>query len=326
MTTPETDSTDAAAPPPQILTVPPEAAGERLDLFLAHSLPQKSRAWFQQKIKDDQVSLNGKRARPSDAVKPGDAVTVHWPVERPFTLKPEKMDLDIILEDPDFFVINKPAGMVVHPAKGNWTGTLVQGLLAHAETEFAEMIDEEMRPGIVHRLDKDTSGALVIARTPDALTRLREAFKEHRTGKVYLALAAGGPFAAQSGKVEACIGRHLYDRKRMAVLKFGGKPSESHYAVVGEARGISLVRVCILTGRTHQIRVHLAHLKHPVLGDGLYGGRKQGLEPMPARQMLHSWKLSFPHPRTGATVEATAPPPADFLAALAALGLTLPAA
>ena len=327
---PDGSAAPMPAPPPpdqrpDRLDVPAEAAGERLDAFVAAHLPWKSRCWFRHRIKDGDIRINGKFVRPSETLRAGDEVTFNWPADKSFVLQPENIDLDILAEEPEFLVLNKPSDMVVHPAKGNWTGTLVQGLLANATEEFKEMIDDEMRPGIVHRLDKDTSGALVIAKTVDALAALRHAFKEHLVSKTYLTVIIGA-LPQLRGEIRTNIGRHGTDRKKMSVLDHAGKPAETHYEVIATTVHASLLRVRILTGRTHQIRVHMAHLRHPVLGDAIYGGRRQEMPFMPDRQMLHAWKLTFPHPRTGERVEFTAPPPPDFLDCLARYGLTLPAA
>jgi 23S rRNA pseudouridine1911/1915/1917 synthase len=344
---------------PAQLQITQEDAGLRLDIFLARRFPERSRTFFHDAIKNGHVILNARPGRTADRLRTGDTITVAWPPERQFELKAEAMALDILHEDDDILVINKPAGLVVHPAKGNWTGTLVQGLLAHAGEELAELLDDEMRPGIVHRLDKDTSGALVIAKNPKSLSALQQMFQEHTVEKTYLALATGSfPGAARPvpaagstlvtsraaqtaavspahGKpaaearfriIEDHIGRHPRERKRMAVVSAeAGKPAVTHYRVLAGTDKASLLEVRILTGRTHQIRVHLAHIKHPVIGDGVYGGRQAGLPVRPARQMLHAWKLAFTHPGTGERIAFTAPVPEDFRKAMAGLGIQAPA-
>jgi len=312
-----------SAETPVALTVLPRDAGERLDRFLARRFPERSRAYFQRCLRDGHVLHNGSAARPSETVRRGDSVTISWPPEPHFELRAEDIPLDILAEDDDLLVISKPAGLVVHPAKGNWSGTLVQALLAHSEEDFTAMSGEEMRPGIVHRLDKDTSGVMVIAKHNAAREALCQAFHERRVEKTYLALVLG-TFQVQTGEIRAAVGRHPRERKKMAVLKSGGKPAETHYRVLGSSGNVSLVEVRILTGRTHQIRVHFAHLQHPVLGDPVYGGRQRGLACAPQRQMLHAWKLVLPHPRTGLRVAFTAPLPADFAEVLQCLGLPTP--
>ncbi len=339
---------------PTTLHAAPEDAGLRLDVFLARRFPERSRTFFHDAVKAGRVTLNARPARPADKLRAGDTVAVEWPPERRFELTAEAMALDILHEDDDILVINKPAGLVVHPAKGNWTGTLVQGLLAHAGDEMAEMLDDEMRPGIVHRLDKDTSGVLVIAKNPKALAALQKMFQEHAVEKTYLALAAGAfsgtarptpaparvtaraaqPTPACGGSpatqqpvriIDNHIGRHPRERKRMAVVPpEDGKPAVTHYRVLAGTDKAALLEVRILTGRTHQIRVHLAHIKHPVLGDAVYGGRQSGIPVRPERQMLHAWRLAFTHPGTGAKMAFTAPPPEDFRTVAQTLGLPIP--
>ena len=346
-------------PQPTSITATADEADLRLDVFLTRRFPDRSRTFFHDAIKSGRVTLNAKSGRASDKVHSGSTITIDWPPEKHFEMKGEAMNLDILGEDEDILVINKPAGLVVHPAKGNWTGTLVQGLLAHAEDEFTEMLDDEMRPGIVHRLDKDTSGALVIAKNPKSREALQRAFHDHTVEKTYLALAAGSftnrpalsraelklatikatragqsakPELSKSGTephahgiIETHIGRHPRERKMMAVVSAdAGKPAITHYRVLAATDKVSLVEVRILTGRTHQIRVHLAHLKHPVLGDTVYGGRQDGIPVRPARQLLHAWKLVFTHPGSGERIAFTAPIPADFRQAMDTLGLPLP--
>ncbi len=348
MSTPATQSAVLAAAPREV--------GMRLDLFLARRFPGRSRAFFQEQLKAGRVTLNGRPCRASDKLHQDDSLAVEWPQEKQFELKAESMALDILHEDDDILVINKPAGLVVHPAKGNWTGTLVQGLLAHVGDEMAEMVDDEMRPGIVHRLDKDTSGVLVIAKNPKALSFLQQMFHEHTVQKTYLALAAGSftgqqllrdspavlisraaadaaraarapkPGATPFTVISNHLGRHPRDRKKIAVVSAAdGKSAITHYRVLAAGEKASLLELRILTGRTHQIRVHLAHIRHPVLGDGVYGGRQEGIPVRPARQMLHAWKLAITHPGTGAAIAFTAPIPEDFRQAADALGLALPA-
>lgn len=224
------------------------------------------------------------------------------------------------MEDDQVIVLNKPPGLVVHPAQGNTTGTLVHGLLFHDEGSFEEMSEDNQRPGIVHRLDKDTSGVLVVAKNYQARAYLKEAFKEHITEKTYLAIILGTP-DEPIGLIENEIGRHPVHRMKMAVVEEGGKHAITRYRVLASASGCSLLEIRIFTGRTHQIRVHFSHLQHPVLGDSSYGGCPKDM-PYPApRQMLHAWKLVFPHPSSGVMRQYMAPLPDDFQLALSALGL-----
>ena len=291
--------------------VPPEAAGLRLDHFLAARLPHLSRSRLQALIKEGHILVAGNAAKPGEKLRPGQLVTVHEPEAAPVTgTDPEAIPLSILYEDDDLLVLNKAAGMVVHPAAGNPTGTLVNALLHHCTSLSG--IGGEQRPGIVHRLDKETSGCLVVAKNDLAHQGLSKQFAGRTILKIYLALASGH-FTKKSGVVEEEIARHPVHRKKMAVVKGGkGRASTTDYKVVRELPGASLVECTLHTGRTHQIRVHLKHLGHPLLGDELYG-KRAGYP----RQMLHAWKLGFTHPRTGQRMEFEAPIPQDFLERLA---------
>ena len=307
----------APNPPNEILTlqVPGQFAGLRLDLCLARFCPDRSRRRIQRLIEDGHVRLNGAACtRCRTAVSAGDTIEMENVPEElpPQEAEPENIPLDVLYEDDSLLAVNKAPGMVVHPAVGNWSGTLVNALLGRGSGEFGEM--DPLRPGIVHRLDKDTSGCLVVAKTPQALSRLADAFAERKTSKTYLAVVWGHP-VPEEGEIRARIGRHPVDRKRRTVVKEGGKEAHSAYKVVrkGYIGGIpaSLVEVRIFTGRTHQIRVHMSHIGHPLAGDEMYGGAKR----LPApRQMLHAWKLTLPHPQTGEMLSLEAPPPEDFTA------------
>jgi 23S rRNA pseudouridine1911/1915/1917 synthase len=294
--------------------------GLRLDQLLTGNWPEKSRAFFQKCIADGNVLLNNSTANPSRRVKIGDHIKISWPPPVSEKLQAEEIPLDILFEDDDILVINKPPGLVVHPGRGNTTGTLVQGLLFRDRKTFAAMKDDEQRPGIVHRLDKDTSGVLVVAKNQPAETSLKESFKNRLTVKTYLAVAIGH-FHAASGQIDEAIGRNPHSRRKMAVRQEDGKPALTRYRILAEAETCSLLEICILTGRTHQIRVHLTSVGHPVLGDPLYGGRPRKMTFLPERQMLHAWKLSFPHPKTGQITQCTAPIPEDFQGAMQILQL-----
>jgi len=288
--------------------------GERLDICLVELDRSISRSRLQKLIKDGNVKVDGAPCLTSKfQVKPGMRIEVTIPPpEVPEYAEGEKIPLKVLFEDDWMIVINKPAGMVVHPAAGNWTGTVVNAILGR-EPDLAEDFDDApLRPGIVHRLDKDTSGCLVVAKTPESLTRLSAEFAKRNVAKTYLAIAAGWP-KKQDGVIKTLIGRHPIDRKRMAVLKSRGREAISLYETLrqGEIDGqrASLFEVRILTGRTHQIRVHLAHIGNPVAGDSVYGGAKR----LPApRQMLHAWKLEMPHPADGRLLKFRAPFPTDF--------------
>jgi 23S rRNA pseudouridine1911/1915/1917 synthase len=288
------------------LTITSEHAGERLDRSLAQALPSFSRARLQTLIREGFVKVNGNTARPRDAVRIGDTVEVREPKIEKIDAQPEAMQLDILFEDHDLLVLNKPAGLVVHPGAGQQTGTLVNALLAHCKNLSG--IGGKERPGIVHRLDKETSGVLVVAKNDAAHRALCKQFAERTTGKTYLALVAGTP-RKSSGTIEAPIARHPVHRKKMSVARRGGRSAKTEYRVVRSGSDRSLVECMIHTGRTHQIRVHLHHLGHPVLGDKLYAGKRAGDFP---RQMLHAWKLTFTHPHSGEHMTFEAAIPADF--------------
>ena len=292
------------------LTVDPSQARQRLDRFLAERLPAFSRSRLQALIREGLVTVNGKPARPRDLVRGSDAIEWREPQITKIEAQPEAMDLEILFEDDDLLVINKPAGLVVHPGAGHQTHTLVNALLAHCKNLSG--IGGKERPGIVHRLDKETSGALVIAKNDAAHRDLAKQFADRTIGKIYLALVAG-TLRKSSGTIDAPIARHPVQRKKMSVARRAGRSAKTEYRVLRSSGDASLVECTIHSGRTHQIRVHLHHLGHPVLGDKLYGGKRAGSFP---RQMLHAWKLSFRHPRTGKTMNFTAPIPQDLETAL----------
>jgi 23S rRNA pseudouridine1911/1915/1917 synthase len=298
-----------------------DSAGRRLDRVLADRFSEVSRAFIQECIREGRVLVDGTLCSASDKARAGSHVRIEWPAPEPAAeVVPEALDFEILYEDEDLLVVNKPANMTVHPNRNERTGTLVQGLLSRDEETFGEMLDETERPGIVHRLDKETSGALVVAKNMAAWHALKAAFKDRDVEKRYLTLVAG-EFGTRSGRIENEIGRHPKNRRKMAVLNEGGKRAVSNYRVLGESRGVSFLEVRIETGRTHQIRVHFANLQHPVLGDHVYGGKGRDLPVRPKRQMLHAWRLAFPHPRDGRMCEFIAPLPQDFCDVLAELGL-----
>lgn len=316
---------DARPSPPEPrgtarLVVPSELGRLRVDLSLARLFPEHSRGYFQQCIREGRVRVNGHQVQPKTPVAAGDVVEVRWPERKIYDLVPQAVEFAVLAEDRDVLVINKPPGLVVHPAEGNTEGTLVHGLLHYDYESFRPMIDATMRPGVVHRLDKDTSGAMVVARNLSARQRLKEAFKERLTEKTYLAIVLG-ECGADCGTIETQMGRHPVLRTKMAVLEEGGKYALTTYRVLGIGQGCTLLEVRIYTGRTHQIRVHVSHIHHPILGDHLYGGRGRDVPITVTRQMLHAWKLAFPHPRTGVMRQFMAPPPPDFRLALHELDL-----
>lgn len=292
-----------------------ERDGERLDAWLAENQPEHSRSRWQALIKEGLVTVNDIPCKANQKIRAGDRVKWTVPEPTPAVPQAEQIPLDILYEDRHIIVINKPAGLVVHPAAGNETGTLVNALLHHC-TDLTG-IGGELRPGIVHRLDKDTSGILVVAKNEAAMAELSRQFKERITDKEYLAIVRGVPRLPR-GTVETTIGRHPVHRKKMAVNVRNGREAVSHYEVIERFDDAALVRVKIETGRTHQIRVHMAHLKHPIVGDTVYG--RGGASAVKAeRQMLHAAKLSLNHPKSGKRLSFEAPLPDDMNALLSQL-------
>jgi 23S rRNA pseudouridine1911/1915/1917 synthase len=289
--------------------VPADSQGLRLDQFLAAQVPILSRSRIQDLIKSGHITLNAALSKPNAKLRPNDAIVLNEPAAVAIDTKPEAIALEILFEDEDFIVVNKPPGMVVHPAAGNWDGTLVNALLHHCSALSG--IGGEQRPGIVHRLDKDTSGCIVAAKNDLAHQSLSAQFAGRQITKIYLALVAGH-FPQKSGSIRAPIARHPVDRKKMTVVAEGakGRSAWTDWRVLGELGSASLVECTLHTGRTHQIRVHLKHLAHPLLGDTVYG-RAAGYP----RQMLHAWKLGFSHPRSGLRVNFQSPIPNDFMEA-----------
>lgn len=302
----------------------------RADRFLAEAIGSLSRSRVKALIEAGQASRDGVPVRdPSESVRAGARYRLRIPPPVPATPQAQAIPLTILFEDADLIVIDKPAGLVVHPAPGNLDGTLVNALLAHAGDDLPG-IGGEKRPGIVHRLDKDTSGVMVVAKTERAHRTLSDAFANRDLDRAYLALAWGLPAPLQ-GEVSAPIGRHPVDRKRMAVVERGGKPATTRYQVKrGWGAAVSLVECRLLTGRTHQIRVHMAHIGHPLVGDPVYLRRTPGTARLlPAatrdtllafpRQALHAATLGFNHPVTGQALSFESPVPADFAALLTLL-------
>lgn len=291
--------------------------GKRLDIFIAHFEPHLSRSRIQTMIKDGLALVNEKQEKPGYKVKRGEQITLDLPERKIREVLPENIPLYVIYEDPHIIVLNKPAGLVVHPAPGNYTGTLVNALLFHYSSLPPSGpqagITERERAGIVHRLDKDTSGVLVVARTHEALRSLSAQFKSRIVKKKYVALVSG-VIRKGSGTIEAGIGRHVKDRKKISVHTHSAREAITAYTVKERYRNATLVEVEIKTGRTHQIRVHMAHIGHPVLGDRVYGGNKvmkHGSREI-NRQMLHAESLSILHPETGHPMTFIAPPPEDM--------------
>lgn len=295
------------------VAVGPGEAGERLDRFLAGRLPGITRSAVQRLIEKGLVTLAGKTVAANHKTKEGEAYRIAVPPPVPSIAIAEDIPLDVVHEDAHIAIINKPAGMVVHPAKGHAGGTLVNALLAHCPDLTG--IGGELRPGIVHRLDKDTTGLIAVAKNDAAHAALSGQLKTREMGREYLAVVKG-EMRPLSGAIEKPVGRHPVYRKKMSTHTRMGRAALTLYETLETYPGVSLLKVGLKTGRTHQIRVHLAAVGHPILGDALYGKGKTALIARPA---LHAWRLTLVHPVSGETMTFTAPPPEDFQRLLAAL-------
>ena len=295
--------------------VSPNDARLRLDQFLAKQLPEYSRSRLQQLIRSGFVRLNKQTTRPRQIVRGGDKIHLIEPPLEKIEMRPEPIPLDVLFEDDDLIIINKPTDLTVHPGAGQREHTLVNALLSHCTTLSG--IGGKERPGIVHRLDKETSGCLVVAKNDIAHRELSKQFAARTVEKIYLALVAG-KLRKPTGVIEENIGRHPVQRKRMSVSSKRGRAAKTEYRVIRSSDQASLVECRLHSGRTHQIRVHLHHLGHPVLGDKIYAPR---FAKNFHRQMLHAWKLGFRHPCTGEWRSFEASLPADFNEAIRAAGL-----
>ena len=295
----------------QIVEVTTEDVGKRLDKLLSERMPELTRSAIQNLIQDGHVTLAGAPLKKNAKVCAGNEIWIEMPELKQAEIIPENIPLDIIYEDDDIVVVNKPRGMVVHPAPGNWSGTLVNALMYHCGDSLSG-INGEIRPGIVHRIDKDTSGLLVVAKNDHAHQSLAEQIKEHSARRQYYAVVYGSP-REDKGIINAPIARHRIDRKKMAVCE-GGREAITHYEVLEHYRGFTYMTFLLETGRTHQIRVHMAHIGHPIIGDPLYGPAKDKwkLE----GQCLHAGRLSLTHPTTGERMTFEAPLPEYFTTVL----------
>ena len=297
-----------------------DTAGERLDAFLARCAENLSRSAAQKLIEEGHVLRNGRPGKKNDKLNIGDSVEYTIPEPKAVDIAPKEIPLDIVYEDEDVLVINKPKGLVVHPAAGHLDDTLVNGLL-YAMGDELSGINGELRPGIVHRIDKDTSGLLAVAKNDLAHAVLASQLKDHTMARTYEAIVCGS-FREDSGTVDAPIGRHPTDRKRMCVTQRNSKDAVTHWEVVKRYRGYTHIRCRLETGRTHQIRVHMAYIGHPILGDTVYGHKKPELGQ--DSQCLHAGALCFRHPRDGRPVMVFAPLPEYFRQVLEKLEKNMP--
>jgi 23S rRNA pseudouridine1911/1915/1917 synthase len=287
--------------------IPEDTNTQRLDAFLTQHFPDLSRSYFQKLILDGHVQLNEKSVKKHTLIAPGDKISVSFQAPQEILLEAEDIPLDIVFEDDFLLVVNKPVGLVVHPGAGNWTHTLVNGLLYHCQN-LKEQFDNP-RPGIVHRLDKDTSGLLVVAKNLNTHSKLTSQFSERLVNKHYLAVCNGVP---QQTIIDAPIRRHPKDRKKMAIDE-EGKNAITHCEVLKTHKGLSLVSLFPKTGRTHQLRVHLQSIGCPIIGDSMYGIDSLNKKYKQSQQLLHAYKLSFTHPNTQEVVTFSANPNENFI-------------
>ena len=286
-----------------------EQEGERLDKFLSIIYPEFSRAFFQKLIKSKQVSVNETPQKASYCVKIDDIVTVEIPDAVETTIEPENIPLDILYEDDDVLIVNKPKGMVVHPSAGHYSGTLVNAIMYHCKDTLSG-INGEIRPGIVHRIDMDTTGSLIVCKNDEAHVNIAQQIKEHSVNRIYVGIVCGY-VKEDSGTVEGAIGRHPIERKKMAINEKNGKPAITHYKVLERFKNYTYMQFKLETGRTHQIRVHMASIGHPLLGDILYSSGRSPFKHLQG-QCLHAKTIGFIHPKTGEYMEYSAPLPEYF--------------
>ena len=291
------------------LTLTAEAGGERLDAFLAGRVEDLTRSAAQKLLEKGAVTIAGRPAKKNEKTTPGMTVEIELPDPEPIDVLPQNIPLDVVYEDADVIVINKPVGLVVHPAPGHPDGTLVNALLYHCGDSLSG-INGQLRPGIVHRIDRDTSGLIIAAKNDKAHLALAEQLQDHSLARVYEAVVHGN-FREDEGTVDAPIGRHPIDRKKMAIDRKDGRRAVTHWTVLGRYNGFTHIQCRLETGRTPQIRVHMASIGHPLVGDPVYGGNRKSL-PGLAGQCLHARKLRFVHPSTQELVEVECPLPDWF--------------
>ena len=291
------------------LTLTAEAGGERLDAFLAAHVEDLTRSAAQKLLEKGAVTIAGRPAKKNEKTSPGMTIEIELPDPEPIDVLPQNIPLDVVYEDADVIVINKPVGLVVHPAPGHPDGTLVNALLYHCGDSLSG-INGQLRPGIVHRIDRDTSGLIIAAKNDRAHVALADQLQDHSLARVYEAVVHGN-FREDEGTVDAPIGRHPIDRKKMAIDRKDGRRAVTHWTVLGRYNGFTHIQCRLETGRTHQIRVHMASIGHPLVGDPVYGGNRKSL-PGLAGQCLHARKLRFVHPSTRELVEVECPLPDWF--------------
>jgi len=290
------------------INIIPDKSGIRIDAFLSSKFEKYSRTYFQKLIENGMVKVNGKNVRSNYKVKIDDEIRVEIPEPQKLDVKPENIDIEVLYEDNDILIVNKPKGMVVHPAAGNYSGTLVNALMAYCGDSLSD-INGIIRPGIVHRIDKDTSGVLVVAKNNSAHERLSSLLKKHNIKRIYVAVVYG-ILREDYGRIEAPIGRHPTERKKMAVNTKNGRNAVTHFRVLERFKDCTYVELRLETGRTHQIRVHMSYIGHPLVGDAVYGSKKQKYNV--DGQALHAKVLGFVHPRTGEYMEFEAEIPEYF--------------
>jgi 23S rRNA pseudouridine1911/1915/1917 synthase len=303
----------------EVITIEKSLPSERLDAFLRRQFPAVSRGTIQRLIEQGCIHVNGRPVKPTHSPRAGETVEVEWPEARPAEAQPEQIPLDILFEDDALLVLNKPAGLVVHPAAGHEEHTLVNALLHHCAGELSG-IGGVARPGIVHRLDKETSGCMVVAKNDETHLALSAQFAGRQVEKIYHAIVCGA-MPRDEGEIRAAIARHPSHRKRMAVREGDGRDAWTSYRVLERLRETTLVEALLHTGRTHQIRIHFLHIGHPLVGDTTYGQRpNRRLAELtgytPPRVMLHAHKLAFIHPRSGKRLRFESPWPEDFADAM----------
>lgn len=288
-----------------------EQENTRLDKFLSMIYPDSSRAFFQKLIKNGDVMVNGSAQKASYTVHTDDLIFVSIPDAVETTIVPENIPLDILYEDEDLLIVNKPKGMVVHPSAGHYSGTLVNAILYHCRNSLSG-INGEIRPGIVHRIDMNTTGSLIVCKNDESHIKIAEQIKAHSVNRIYEGIVCGN-VKSDEGTIEGAIGRHPTQRKKMAVNEKNGKPAITHYKVLERFGDYTYMQFCLETGRTHQIRVHMASIGHPLLGDDVYGGIRSGMGFKHLQgQTLHAKTIGFIHPKTEAYMEFSAPLPEYF--------------